>query len=368
MVDTRIREDITRACRKATDPVELHRAVAAMLPAAVPFARWCGLVVDPASLLATGGYHAEGLPEVVLPRLVEIEAGEPDVNDLPQLARTRTGVSTIHRATAGDVSSSLRYRDVLEPSGLGTELRAVLRDRSSVWGAVVLLRETGSSDFTDTELAFVADVSPELARGIRRSLFLSELQHRDAAHVPGMVVIELDGDEVCTELVTRAARTWLADVQDGEVGDTGLPVSVVSLAMRARNRPADPVSAHLRSRSGQWLTLHGEVLSAGCPARVSVVVEPTRPHELAEVVCAAYGLTDREREVARLVVNGYSTRDVAQALWLSPWTVQDHLKKVFSKLGVSSRAELTSRLFFDHYVPRMAAGTPVGADGFYVTP
>ena len=365
-MDAAVREQVLRRCRAASDPIELHRSVAAVLPGAVPFARWCGLVIDPATLISTGGYHAEGLPEEVLPRLVEIEAGEPDVNTMPHLARSRAGVSTIDRATRGDTSSSPRYRDVLEPSGLGRELRAVLRDRGTAWGGLVLFRETGASDFTDEEVVAVAEVAGELARGIRRCLLLSELEHRDADDVPGMAVLQVDGDDVRTELLTRAARRWLSEVQDGEIAGTGLPVAAVALAMRARARPAQPVSTHLRARSGQWLTLHAEVLSAGPPARVSLVVEPTRPHELAEVVAAAYGLTDRERQVARLVVSGHSTREVAQALWLSPWTVQDHLKKVFAKLGVGSRAEMTSRLFFDQYLPRMASGAALGGDGWYV--
>ena len=209
-------------------------------------------------------------------------------------------------------------------------------------------------------------MSADLARGIRRCLLLSELQHRDAVHVPGMVLLELTGDDVRTDLVTSAARHWLADIADGELGGTGLPLTAASLAMRARSAPGTSVATRLRSRSGRWLTLHAEVVEEGPPARVSLVVEPTRPHELAGVIAAAYGFTEREREVASLAVGGHSTREIAAALWLSPWTVQDHLKSVFTKLGVGSRAEMTSRMFFDHYVPRMAEGAPLGGDGWYV--
>ena len=366
-MSTEVREAVRRACRRATDAVGLHRDVARLLPRAVPFDRWCGLVLDPATVINTGGYHEEGLPASVLPRLLEIEAGEPDVNTLPELSRSRTGVSTVHRATRQDPARSVRYRDVLEPAGLGRELRAVLRERGTPWGGLVLLRETGGPDFTDAELAFVAGLSADLARGIRRCLLLSELAHRDAEHVPGMALLALAGDEVHAEVVSAAARHWLADIADGPFGDTGLPVAAASLAMSARTAPDSSLATRLRTRSGRWLTLHAEVVDGGPPVRVSLLVEPTRPHELAEVIAAAYGLSEREREVARLVVSGHSTKEIAEALWLSPWTVQDHLKNTFAKLGVGSRAELTSRLFFDQYLPRMAGGEPLGGDGWYVT-
>ena len=51
-------------------------------------------------------------------------------------------------------------------------------------------------------------------------------------------------------------------------------------------------------------------------------------------------LTPREREVVRLVSDGFANREVAQQLGLSTHTVKNYLFSVFDKIGVSSRAEL----------------------------
>jgi DNA-binding CsgD family transcriptional regulator len=51
-------------------------------------------------------------------------------------------------------------------------------------------------------------------------------------------------------------------------------------------------------------------------------------------------LTPRERQVARLAAAGHSNGEVAARLFLSQKTVEYHLHKVFTKLGVASRADL----------------------------
>jgi DNA-binding NarL/FixJ family response regulator len=51
----------------------------------------------------------------------------------------------------------------------------------------------------------------------------------------------------------------------------------------------------------------------------------------------AGALTEREREVLRLVANGYSNSEVAQRLWLSAATVKLHLSHIYGKLGVKNR-------------------------------
>ena len=54
-------------------------------------------------------------------------------------------------------------------------------------------------------------------------------------------------------------------------------------------------------------------------------------------------LTDQERTVAALVATGKSDREVATEMMLSVKTVQFHLTRIYTKLGVRSRAELAAR-------------------------
>ena len=73
-------------------------------------------------------------------------------------------------------------------------------------------------------------------------------------------------------------------------------------------------------------------------SRTAVSIEPARTHELAPLIADAYGLTRRERSVVELVAQGLSTESIAETLHVSAWTVQDHLKAVFEKVGAVSGA------------------------------
>ena len=55
-------------------------------------------------------------------------------------------------------------------------------------------------------------------------------------------------------------------------------------------------------------------------------------------------LSPREHEIARMVAKGYANKTIASVLDISSWTVGTYLRRIFAKLGVSSRAAMVARL------------------------
>ena len=167
-------------------------------------------------------------------------------------------------------------------------------------------------------------------------------------------------DQDCYLGRSRLAR-GLTDFGAGWLEGVGLPAPVwmvVGAVRRALGPEADRElngvpSVRARARSGRWLTFHG-ARSEPRPGRggeTVVVIEPSRPQEVAWLRAPAYGLSGRERAVVDLVVRGASTREISGALYISEYTVQEHLSNVFDKVGVRGRRALIKRLFFDNLYP-----------------
>ncbi len=104
---------------------------------------------------------------------------------------------------------------------------------------------------------------------------------------------------------------------------------------------------------GSWAVLHGACLLSAVSRRIAVIIEPAHPGRISSLLMSAYGLTEREQEVTKLVLQGSSTSQIADALVVSPHTVQQHLKSIFDKTGVRSRRDLVGKVFFAHYEPRL---------------
>lgn len=75
------------------------------------------------------------------------------------------------------------------------------------------------------------------------------------------------------------------------------------------------------------------------------MIEPASGADLAPLTVEAYGLTPRELDVVVALTRGLSVKEIALDLHLSRYTVQDHLKLIYEKVGVSGRAELVAQVF-----------------------
>jgi DNA-binding CsgD family transcriptional regulator len=150
--------------------------------------------------------------------------------------------------------------------------------------------------------------------------------------------------------LARAGRSWLrvlaGDVDAAAVVTTAEQLTAVGLgwdgsrlAGQAAARATDP-----RARSLLLGCARSLADSAGCAA-VPAAPTPRSPDGGLPVPAAATGaLSDREREVARLVVEGQTYREIGGRLYISAKTVEHHVSRMRQRLGASNRSDLLARL------------------------
>jgi DNA-binding CsgD family transcriptional regulator len=352
----RAQERIAGLAGEGLDLVAFWHEASDVLAKAVPYYWWpCWFTCDPASLLVTSHYDVY-IPQLP-PDLLAHEYYEDDYLKMADVARARRGASTLHEATDGDPSRSPAWNLYMRPYGADQELLVALRTQAGeAWGMVGLYREPGQPEFDAGEVAFLRRVSPYLAEGAQRGLLVGEASDPQGPDAPGLVVLK---DDWSVESLSPGVERWISELPDGDWGARGkLPSAVLAVAGRAlrtaenEDAPGEVAFARVLSSEGRWMVLHGAALVADGVRRVAVIVEPAHSARIAPLLMAAYQLTEREQDVTRLVLCGESTTQIADALFVSPHTVQQHLKSVFEKTGVRSRRELVGKVFFSHYEPR----------------
>ncbi|MFD9663976.1 helix-turn-helix transcriptional regulator [Rhodococcus sp. NPDC059968] len=361
-------DKIARLCAAPRGLVSLWQAASDVVAAVVPY-YWtpCWFTLDPVSLLMTSHYHP-GMDEFPVEWLAA-EYYEDDVQSVPDVMRSIEGISTLHEASNGDPSRSPRW---LRNRTLGGDQELIVRLRThsgETWGALSLYRNEGMPVFSETEKSFVKEIAPALAGGARRALLFGQAEEPEYADSPGLLVLDENWN---IESATPGVDRWMLDLPGGDWDRGRLPAAVITLAGRVlrgvedRDRLGDVAISRVLSRSGAWVVLHGACLTSTGRRRIAVIVEPAHPSRLYPLLMSAYGLTEREKEVTSMVLQGASTSQISAELSVSAYTVQQHLKSIFDKTGVHSRRDLVGKVFFHHYEPRFRdnekrtlAGRPV---------
>ncbi|WP_020107556.1 helix-turn-helix transcriptional regulator [Nocardia sp. 348MFTsu5.1] len=352
-LERRTQDKVIQVAGRGSDWMTLIADLTDVLCTAIPFTRTCWHTVDPGTVLFTGSVNKNIACSGSW--LAEHEYVIDDVDRWWFLARSGKQVGAASVSTHGDLNRSARHRS-REGYGTGDELRASFVADGTYWGAVGFLREEDDRWFTEDEMALLATLCPPIAVAIRRTILVDTLLPDPGADIgPGIVIFDAKGEP---ESISPAAERWIEQmIEIPPPATPGESKAVQAVAARARTLGPgeDPLGLVARSRvrtgDGRWLLLYGTPLSGGVSGRTAVVIQSARPTEVAPIVALAYGLTERERQVTWLCMQGRPTRAMAQALDVTTYTVQDHLKSIFAKTGVRSRGELVGQIFLEHYVP-----------------
>jgi DNA-binding CsgD family transcriptional regulator len=247
--------------------------------------------------------------------------------------------ATIERYTAAAQGTAVQYarwaRSVLL-NGLGRyeEALAAAQEASddtpelfvSVWAALEMLEAAVRCD--EPELAEAAIDRIAQGTAVASTDWALAIQARSSA-----LVTEGDAAEALyREAVERLGRTELRP----ELGRSHL---LYGEWLRRENRRVD-AREHLRAAHDLFVAIGMEAFAERARGELQATGEKVRKR----TVESRDELTPQERQIARLARDGLSNPEIGARLFLSPRTVEWHLRKVFTKLGIGSRHELKAAL------------------------
>jgi DNA-binding CsgD family transcriptional regulator len=355
--------EVKRLCLMGLDPTTLRQRVAERMGRAVPYEGYVAFTMDPTSGLITHALVEEMGDEGGLRLFLEHVYFEDDVLEFNWMVRNRLPAGLLSEATGGKLEQAPRYRELQAPAGLGYELRgAFSTGNTQLWGGLCLSREKGRPDFTAREVAFMRRVAPHLGAGLRAATLQQELHaNQDSDDAAGVLVLDEWGTVVQHNPAAERRLSELGDLGARWRAGEGLPApiwTVLGALKRALNPETDrelnsSPYVRVRARSGRWLTLQASRTESTHtrPAASMVVIAPASPKEVLRLRAMGYGLSPREQEVVGLAVRGASTKQISKALYISEYTVKDHLKNIFGKVGVRDRRALVKQLYLDTIFP-----------------
>ncbi len=342
----RCRERLLRICDAGLDHEILRLELLEQLRGTIGFAMWGWPLADPDTLLTTTSI-ADPAAWAIVPRVVDYEQRTTDVIQDRQLARSRDPVGILSVATGGDLPRSRRWREIYDSYGVGDELRAACVDRYGCWAHLRLLRASDDPPFDAADAALLRDIVPAISSALRRRT-VSPVENIQAGPAEAGIVV-LDS-QLAVRSWTPSAEAWFGwSVGRQPPTKTNMHCAVISTAARclAGDAPLAAARARLRLADGRWVVAEAARLH-GADSGVAVSIRAATTNDVLGLLVRAYSLTPRERELVALLADGLDTRQLSHRLCISRYTVQQHLKSVFGKVGVRSRRELLTGLLAAH--------------------
>jgi DNA-binding CsgD family transcriptional regulator len=353
---------IGRLCAAAVEDRGLRRGVLAEVGGMVPFSAFAWPLADPGT--ATGIAPMARIPcPDELPALIRLKYLSPQCRwtalmDRPGPAMTLLG------ATGGEPRLSPLWDGLLRRYGVTDVLSTVFADKHGCWGWLDLWRDGGQGGFTGPETEYLAAAAPLIAAGLRRCRAAQCRRdaeghgpsQADRLPLPQQAVLTLDAG-LAVVGQTASAGEWLELLQHGPEPYQGVPAEVLNVAAQLLAREAGvdthPAMARVPVGYGDWALLRATRMGAGRPEAtppLAVTIQECPAADRLEVFARCFALTRQQHRLLGLAVGGLNTAELAAALRITPYTVQDQFKAVFAACGVRSRTALAA----------MALGTAAG--------
>jgi DNA-binding NarL/FixJ family response regulator len=283
------------------------------------------------------------LPE--LPRLIRLKYLTP-INRWTHLDGS---VALLSVTTRGRLEDSLVWREMLAQHHVTDVASLAFRCRYGCWGFLDLWRCDPGGTFTSDEMAFLTAIAKPVTAALRHCQARTFSLSAPPAVGVGPAVLVLSPDLV-VRAQTPETDEYLSLLVPPDMDRRPIPAGAYNVAAQLLSVEAGvdqhPPTARVHLSGGVWLTLRAARIGAAGPIDqqdIAVAIEAVPAADRMSLFGRACGLSSRELSLLNHLRMGLDTHRVAQEMFLSENTVQDHLKSIFTKTGTNNRRALLAR-------------------------
>jgi len=272
------------------------------------------------------------------------------------------------------------YNDFLKPQRIHHEMALSLRVGGRCVGVIGLFRPKDKPKYTREEKDKAEFMLPYLANGLERAILFEHTRQKSwileaslrGRGGPGILVLDAGmklvfANDEAHRLLSSAPCERGGGLRLGGGCEIVLPEKLGALCVRMLRALARPEGPGSPTGETDWIDTEGRAVCArvsplsgyflGQREHFVVVRLGTRygtSARLNPAIAERYRLTRREVDVVAEAIKGHGNTQIAENLFISVHTVENHLKRIFKKVGVRSRTELSYKLLGQDHPPSAA--------------
>ncbi|NLW78886.1 MAG: helix-turn-helix transcriptional regulator [Ruminococcaceae bacterium] len=267
-----------------------------------------------------------------------------------------------------DYSKTEAYADITR-TGLGSPMLIQLNAGGMQWGSITLLRKKSETPFSAEDRLLAEAICPYITQAYKASVEKADLEKKleffrqyHGALDYGSIVVDNTFTVVdhnakalafCADALARYYKTNnLHERGYSILRGVGNTADVQSFVTRNQKRLLETLdkalviySMGLEQRYATTVkSLSTEDATGAIDIYYVIAIKAQAEEALNMDACLQYGLTNREIQLAALMVQGLTNKQISEQMFISAHTTKTHITKIFSKTGSNRRAELIYKL------------------------
>jgi DNA-binding NarL/FixJ family response regulator len=254
------------------------------------------------------------------------------------------------------------YNDFLKPQSIHYQMSIYLKSSHRCFGVIGLYRSSNASGFSSLDQAKADLMAPYLAGALEKALISEQKTEQDAiidsivSDLPyqGILVLDRSLKPIYENQYAVNALSCLNQPRSAQKGSAAfLPKEIEQHCKELLRFPqpgeiTEPPQQHLElicQPEHKKLSIHLRLV-AQKPKNPLLLVcfAPEEQESKLMDRIRQYGLSQRQGEVVFLLSKGLTNKEIGDKLFISKYTVENHLKSIYEKMNVTNRTELSYRL------------------------